>query len=293
LVQSAASAPWPVEIIVVDNGSRDRTREVIRTFTGSRVPVRAVVETRKGLSAARNRAVREAVGTVIVFTDDDLRHPSGWVQAMAAPILTGEVDAVVGRVVLAEHLQRPWLTRTLRYLFAETQDLGSAQPDLIGASMAVSRQAAAAVAFEEELGAGRLGAGEDVLFSLQLKEAGFRIGTQEASVSVHHFDPARLERRSILAQVEGVARSEAWIRYHWLHGAPSAARAKAVISSALIRGVGVASRLGLTLPLESQIRLVKVHSYNQQMMRERTRERAYEPRGTSRRSTSAAETMVR
>lgn len=66
------------EVIVVDNGSTDETREVAESFPAN---FRYVRETEPGLSHARNRGCREALGDYVAYTDDDCRLPPGWLEA--------------------------------------------------------------------------------------------------------------------------------------------------------------------------------------------------------------------
>jgi glycosyltransferase involved in cell wall biosynthesis len=68
-----------VEIIVVDNGSTDHTREMVSRFRG----VRHVLETRAGLNFARNRALTEAAGRIIAYLDDDVVVDRDWLQGLA------------------------------------------------------------------------------------------------------------------------------------------------------------------------------------------------------------------
>jgi len=81
------------EILVVDNNSRDRTREAVASFAGAaNVPVRYVLESQQGLSHARNRGVREAHGAVIAFTDDDVLPAPDWLASIAKAFAKWEAD---------------------------------------------------------------------------------------------------------------------------------------------------------------------------------------------------------
>ena len=61
------------EILLVDNNCTDNTREVCKAFAMAHrdVNFRYVVEPEQGLSAARNKGIKEAKGDILVYIDDD------------------------------------------------------------------------------------------------------------------------------------------------------------------------------------------------------------------------------
>jgi glycosyltransferase involved in cell wall biosynthesis len=62
-----------LEIFVVDDGSTDGTESAVVQFNeGSSVPVHYFRQDHRGAGAARNLAIREARGALLLFTDDDV-----------------------------------------------------------------------------------------------------------------------------------------------------------------------------------------------------------------------------
>lgn len=57
------------EIIIVDDGSQDQTREVVEEFTDSRI--RYIRQENQGANAARNHGIKKATGKYISFLDSD------------------------------------------------------------------------------------------------------------------------------------------------------------------------------------------------------------------------------
>ena len=70
------------ELLVVNNNCTDQTDDVIHAFE-DRLPVRRTFEPEPGLSHARNRAIDEAAGAYIVWTDDDVTVCRDWLVAYA------------------------------------------------------------------------------------------------------------------------------------------------------------------------------------------------------------------
>ena len=66
------------EVIVVDNDSQDNTPDITDMFCLRYSNIKYFLETRQGLSHARNRGWQEATGTYVAYIDDDCRVPEQW-----------------------------------------------------------------------------------------------------------------------------------------------------------------------------------------------------------------------
>lgn len=91
-----------LEIIVVDDGSRDRTREILRTISGIRVVLH---ERNSGKGAAVKSGFQAATGDIVLIQDADLEYDPQDYGALLQPILDGRVEAVIGSRFLLERLR--------------------------------------------------------------------------------------------------------------------------------------------------------------------------------------------
>jgi len=88
--------PW--EVVVADNGSKDRTRQVVLSHTLPGASLRLVdASGRRGVSYARNSGVEAAQGNLIVFVDADDLVSMDWLDEMVQA--SRSADVVVGLTV--------------------------------------------------------------------------------------------------------------------------------------------------------------------------------------------------
>jgi len=90
-----------IEILVVDNGSRDESFAVAERYAAAHPGmVRALVEDRVASSyAARNAGLRAATGQILAFTDADCTPDPGWIAAGVRALDETPADLAGGRVI--------------------------------------------------------------------------------------------------------------------------------------------------------------------------------------------------
>lgn len=80
------SGDLPFRVIVVDNGSTDRTGELARAYVATRYVLDVVEEERPGINFARNRGIDAAPGGAVLLCDADDEVSADWVEAMHAAL---------------------------------------------------------------------------------------------------------------------------------------------------------------------------------------------------------------
>jgi glycosyltransferase involved in cell wall biosynthesis len=85
----------PDEVIVVDNGSQDNTKEIALSFS-NRLNIRYVYEGQRGIPHARNTGIRNATKDIIAFIDDDCVADKNWLKYLEIPFVKDPYIGVVG-----------------------------------------------------------------------------------------------------------------------------------------------------------------------------------------------------
>jgi glycosyltransferase involved in cell wall biosynthesis len=113
--ESLVTQSFPVdeyEILIVDNGSRDRTKTVCENLIAQYQShqIRYFYEPSPGVHAARHGGVLEAKGDILAFVDDDIETDVDWLQGIADSFSDPTVKLVGGRNLPKYEVQPPaWL----------------------------------------------------------------------------------------------------------------------------------------------------------------------------------------
>ena len=190
------------EILVIDNGSDDGTRELVLEFV-ARDPQKwkYFSEPEKGLSRARNCGIRHARGKIIAFTDDDVIVDPNWLSALWNAFESRpDVIAVQGKVLLQEEIEHlpPWADPE-NLLFCTCYDPSPAPvyaDTLVGANMAFRGEVFEKHGlFDPRLGAGASGYFEETEFFMRLNYAKRKILYRPEALVFHEYDEERFTWR--------------------------------------------------------------------------------------------------
>jgi glucosyl-dolichyl phosphate glucuronosyltransferase len=200
------------EILIVDqDAARTLEGDLRRRFQGDVRLVYLFLE-EASLSRARNLGIERARGRILVFSDDDTEVAPGWLRAYVDAFdACGQEPAVVGgRLDPIWLAPKPdWVPPKKEYLLGIYNDHDGLIPMPehilpIGANFAAHRKVVDAIGpFDERLGysysrkRGMIG-GEDSLFSLRARAAGYALYHQAAARAWHKMAATKLTKRYFL-----------------------------------------------------------------------------------------------
>ena len=193
------------EIILVNDGSRDRTGEIARQHP----TVRVVDIPNGGLSNARNVGLAHATREVVAYTDADTRVDPDWLTHLVQPFLTSDVVGSGGpNVVPAD--DSPMAQCIARAPGGPTHVLldDRTAEHVPGCNMAFRREALLAIG---GFNAVYLRAGDDVDVCWRLQARGWKIGFAASALVWHHH---RATVNAYWRQQVGYGEGERWLMAH-------------------------------------------------------------------------------
>ena len=195
------------EILVVDNASTDKTKEVVN----KRLPnplVKYIYEPELGLSVARNRGAKETDAPILAYLDDDAEASPQWLSSLLKAYQENEKIAIAGgkvTLLLPEGRTLPkWLSVDMSGALG-SYDLGSEvvyldNPNLTPRGLNYSLRRA----FLEEIGGfdrnlGRVGknllSNEELLMTELALEKGWQVAYIPNALAAHNVSEERLQRK--------------------------------------------------------------------------------------------------
>lgn len=189
------------ELIIVDNGSTDRTAAIVEDFARTfRAPTRYVFEPSPGKGHALNAALEIAHSHILAFTDDDCYPASDFLQRVWSAFSDPGLGYISGRITLHDPTDYPITVNgsTTPLIFAPKSfiHVGAVQ----GANIAFRREVLIEIGgFDPLFGAGSLFAGEDLDAAARASAAGWKGEYRPETVVSHHHgrkasDAARLKK---------------------------------------------------------------------------------------------------
>src|SRR3954451_1542323 len=110
LLLSTVALPFPLETIVVDDGSTDGTGDIVERLAAAGDDVKLIRHTRnRGKGAAVRTGIAATTGDIVVIQDADLEYDPADIPKLLDPLLRGAADAVYGMRLRGAEPQRAHL----------------------------------------------------------------------------------------------------------------------------------------------------------------------------------------
>jgi len=170
------------EIIVVDDGSQDRTSEVVREQFGDEPLVRLFTEKNAGKAAALNFGFHYAKGEVVVALDADTQFPAQTIRALARRFVDPKIGAVAGNAKVGNRMNIVTRWQALEYITSQNMDRRA-----FASLNCITVVPGAVGAWRRELieecgGFSDETLAEDQDLTLQIRKRGYRIGYEETAI---------------------------------------------------------------------------------------------------------------
>jgi glycosyltransferase involved in cell wall biosynthesis len=197
----ACKTPHAWELIVVDNGSTDRTLDYLRSIEATSVPVGIIREEKRGASNARNAGWRVAKADVIAFVDDDCYVAPDYIDQMLAVFNDATIGFAGGRVLLYDRADLPLTLQESNELVRFAPNTFVAAGNILSANMACRRSTSERIGgFDPMMGPGTRHCCEDVTAVAMAVWSGIEgVYSPGPTVYHHHGRKTQAEKRKLLA----------------------------------------------------------------------------------------------
>jgi succinoglycan biosynthesis protein ExoM len=238
------------EIVVIDNDEKASAWATVRGASSSSFPISYVVEPRKGLSVARNRALELARGSWLALIDDDEIATPGWLFQMFTCARRFGADAVIGSVFPKFAAPAPqWLVNSPFYdrLLPPTGSrLGMAHAHTASALLRAEFVRSNGLRFDETF---NVTGGEDSDFFLHfIEKRGLIVSCCEAVV-YEHIPPERMTAEYVVQRC--LATGEIYAHVRKRHG--NALTALSVAARAIVNIGAAAGLFAISTPLGKNV----------------------------------------
>jgi O-antigen biosynthesis protein len=205
-LESTSRLDYPdYEVIVVDDGSSDRTAAIAADY-----PVRTLSAPNQGLSAARNRGLSAASGEIVAYLDADAHPDRHWLRYLAFAFADSEHVGIGGPNVPppddppVAHCVASAPGGPIHVLLSDTE-----AEHIPGCNMAFRTASLREIGgFDQRFRA----AGDDVDVCWRLRDRGWTLGFSPAAMVWHH---RRDSVKGYLRQQHGYGRAEALLEEKW------------------------------------------------------------------------------
>lgn len=214
LVLQDQDEDFEYEIIVVDNNSKDKTKEYVeKYFPKLDTRLKYIFESKQGKSFALNRGIIEATGEIIAFTDDDVILPHEWLKNIKKYfVFFPNISGLAGKVLPKLICPKPfWLSLNGEYILKGVLSyydhgdkafiLNNKEKPFLGANMALRSHIFKKYGlFNEEFKkingffSGTSMLTEDTEYYYRIKEAGEKILYAPDVIVEHIFDENRMNK---------------------------------------------------------------------------------------------------